>query len=83
MSQGYCLSFLSVSEIGEMETSLKVKSEFLHFEPNKKICVVQVILLTLIFFTPYLILFFSPFWRKCSSEKGNGRLGMHFKRFFL
>ena len=58
MNQGYCLSFLSVSEIREMETSRKVKSEFLHFEQNKKICVIQVTLLTLIFLPP--ILYFFP-----------------------
>ena len=44
-------------------------------------CVVPVTLHTL-FFTPTINIF-SPFWPNCSSEKENGRQGMHFKGFFF
>ena len=49
--------------------------------PIQKICVVQVTLPTLIFYS--LNFFFSPFWSNCSSEKETGRQGMHFKGVFF
>ena len=34
-------------------------------------------------FLPPTLNVFSPCWSNCSSEKENGRQGMHFKRFFF